>query len=315
MLHTILVPLDGSPVAEQGLAPACRLARETGATLSLVRGVFYFAVDSKNREADRVAAREAKGYLGTMRDTLARDGFAVRTEVVPCDAVGAILFAADMQEVDLISICTHGRGGLSHALVGSVAEAVLQQADTPILITRALAEPAQQATAPYGTILVPLDGTPFAEAALAYLARERIGDDAELILLPVVAPVVPPYVPGLMGDAAVEIYNGADRETQQRLVGAEAYLQATGTALRRTGPWRTRAMLGVAGPAILAAATSESADLIVLVTHGRHGLDRILYGSVARELLHHAEVPMLILPGEGTHATASGEHRAVGSTA
>lgn len=315
MLHTILVPLDGSPVAEQGLPPACRLAKETGATLLLVRGVFYFAVDSKNREADRAAAREAGGYLGTVRAGLARDGFAVRTEVVPCDAVGAILFAADMQEVDLISICTHGRGGLSHALVGSVAEAVLRQADTPILITRAMEEPARQAAVPYRRILVPLDGTPFAEGALAYLARERIGDDAELILLQAVAPVVPPYVPGLMGDGAAELYNGADRETQQRLAGAEAYLHVTGTALRRAGPWRTRAMLGVAGPAILAAATSESADLIVLATHGRHGLDRILYGSVAHELLRHAEVPVLILPAEGTHDTASGGRGAVGHTA
>ncbi|HEU5398076.1 MAG TPA: universal stress protein [Gammaproteobacteria bacterium] len=296
MLRTILVPLDGSAVAEQGLWSACRLAKETGATLSLVRGVPYFVLERKDHAADRAAVREAREYLRTVQDNLTRDGFAVRMEVVPGDPVGAILFAADMQEVDLISICTHGRSGLSHALVGSVAEAVLRRSDTPILITRAMAEPARQPIVPCRAILVPLDGTPPAEAALAYLARERIGDQAELILLRAVAPVMPPYVPGLMGDAAAEFYNEANRETQQRLLGAEAYLKATGVALQRTGTWSARPTLGAAASEILAAAKPEVVDLIVLVTHGRHGLERLIYGSVARELLHHAEVPVLILP-------------------
>src|ERR1035437_1760357 len=181
MLRTILVPLDGSPVAEQGLKSACRLAKETGATLSLVRSVLYFTLEPKSQKADRVAVREAREYLRSMQDNLEREGFAARTEVVPGDPVGAILFAADMQEADLISICTHGISGLRHALVGSVAEAVLRRADAPILMTRAMEEPAQQAAEPYRRILVPLDGTPFAEAALSYLTRERIGDQGELI--------------------------------------------------------------------------------------------------------------------------------------
>jgi hypothetical protein len=59
MLRTILVRLDGSPMAEQGLTSACRLARETGATPSLVRGVLYFTLDPMDHEADRRAVREA----------------------------------------------------------------------------------------------------------------------------------------------------------------------------------------------------------------------------------------------------------------
>lgn len=315
MLQTVLVPLDGSPLAEQGLTPACRLAKETGATLSLVRGVSYLAVGAKQQEADRVAVREAREYLRTVQGGLTREGFTVRMEVVPCDPVTAILFAADLQEVDLISICTHGRSGLSHALVGSVAEAVLRQSDTPIMMTRATEAPAQQETASYRRILVPLDGTPFAEAALSYLARERIGDEAELILLQVVAPVTPPYAPGLVGDAAVRFYNEVDRETQQHLKEAEAYLHAKGTASHRKGAWRTRAMLGSAGPEILAAARADNVDLIVLVSHGRHGLERLVYGSVARELLHHLEVPVLILPSEEARVTSPEVHSVGGQLA
>src|SRR5947209_3880513 len=137
MQHTMLVPLDGSRVAEQGLTSACRLAKETGATLSLVRGISFLGLEPKNREADRIALREASTYLHSVQDSLTRDGFAVRTEVLPCDPVTAILFASDMQEVDLISICTHGTSGLRHALVGSVAEAVLRRSHVPILLTRA----------------------------------------------------------------------------------------------------------------------------------------------------------------------------------
>ncbi len=309
MLQTILVPLDGSPVAEQGLTSACRLAKETGATLSLVRGVFYVAVEPKNQEANRVAVREARQYLDRMRDTLTRDGFTVHTEVLPCDPVDAILFAADMQEVDLISICTHGSSGLSHALLGSVAEAVLRRSDTPILRTRARDEPAEQGMAPYRRILVPLNGTVFAEAALAYLAQTRIADAADLLLLRAVEPVMPAYSPGLIGKAAVQFYSEADKETQRRLLDADEYLHAAGAALHGKAAWCARVTLGRAGPVILAAARSDNVDLIVLVTHGRHGLERLIHGSVARELLHHAETPVLLLHSAEVHASVPDEHR------
>jgi nucleotide-binding universal stress UspA family protein len=310
MIHNILVPLDGSPVAEQGLTSACRLAKETGATLSLVRGVPYFILDPKDREADRAAVREARAYLGTMQDNLVREGFTVHAEVVPGDPVTAILFAADMHEVDLISICTHGLSGLRHALVGSVAEAVMRRSTTPILMTRAVEEPKSPATAPYQVILVALDGTPFSEAALAYLAHEHIGDHAEMFLLQVVAPVVPAYVPGLMGDGAAQLYIDADNETRQRLVSADAYVQAQGVAARGEGAWRSRATIGSAGEEILAAAKSEHADMIVMVTHGRHGFERLLYGSVASELLHHTDVPVLILRAEQAHPAVAGKQSA-----
>jgi nucleotide-binding universal stress UspA family protein len=310
MVHTILVPLDGSPVAEQGLTSACRLARETGATLLLVRGVLYFTLDPKDREADRRAVREARTYLRMMQDKLEQEGFTVRTEVVPGDPITAILFAADLQAVDLISICTHGTSGLRHVLVGSVAEAVLRRSDWPILITRALEDPAMQPIAPYRCILVPLDGTQFAEAALSYLEREHIGAHADVILLRAVAPTIPTYVPGLMGDGAAQLYVDADSETQRRRLNAEAYLHAMGTATQREGNWHMQVALGAAGPEILAAAKSEHADMIVLATHGRHGLERILFGSVASELLHHAEVPVLILPAEHAPAAAPADRPA-----
>jgi nucleotide-binding universal stress UspA family protein len=313
MLHTILVPLDGSPVAEQGLTSACRLAHQTGATLSLVRGVPYFSAEPKDHEASRIAVKNADEYLRAVQRDLTHQGFVVRIGVVPCDAMSAILFAAETQDADLISICTHGASGLRHALLGSVAEAVLRRTETPILMTRAGQQPAAQATLPYRRILVPLDGTQFAETALSYVIREDIGQKAELLLLQVVAPVIPTYVPMLIGDGAAQLYEEADRETQQHRLRADDYLQTTGTTYLKERVWRTCVTLGQAADEILAVVKSENVDLVVLVTHGRHGLDRLIFGSVAGALLHHTEVPLLILPRGETPAAAPVEQRAVQS--
>ena len=304
MIKTILVPLDGSEVAEQGLAAACRIARETGATLLLVRSVLYIAAEGAAREEECRELREARAYLGMVARDLERQGLVVATEVLPVEPVRAILFAAAAHDADLISICTHGRSGLQHALLGSVAEAVLRQSIRPILLTRAGAHVGPQATAPYGRILVPLDGTPFAETALSYLRVQEIGRAASLLLLRVVSSPSQPFMPDVTGYATQGAFEAAEHETQDRRLEGEGYLQALGDTRLTDGTWHPRVVVGDAGEAILDAAGREGVDLIALATHGRHGWDRLLHGSVTRQLLHRATVPMLILPGAADPAGA-----------
>jgi nucleotide-binding universal stress UspA family protein len=297
MIKTILVPLDGSSLAEQGLAAACRIARETGATLLLVRAVFYFAMEEESRGEETRDLREAREYLDRVQQALAQQGFAVITQIYPVDPLRAILFAAEVHDVDLISICTQGRSGLRQALLGSVAQAVLHRSAKPVLLTRAAAHHTQEGGAPFGSILAALDGTTFAESTLAYLRREGIGRGAKLLLLRAVAPVPAPFMPSTMGDSVMEGLDQAERETEKRRLEGEAYLQAIGLALPAGCTWRSRVMIGDPGEVILRAAESEGSELIVIATHGRHGWDRLLHGSVARHLLHHADVPLLILHG------------------
>jgi len=278
--------------------------------LSLVRGVPYSTVEPKDHEAASIAVRTAIDYLHALQSGLTRQGFVVRTEVVPCNAVSAILFAAETQNVDLISICTHGASGLRHALLGSVAEAVLRRTETPILLTRAGQQSSLQATMPYRKILVPLDGTQFAEAALSYVLREHIGEKSELILMQAVAPTIPTYVPTLLGDGAAELYEQADRQTQQNRRRADEYLQAMGTANLKERIWHTSVALGHASEEILAVIKSEHVDLVVLVTHGRHGLDRLIFGNVAKDLMHRTEAPLLLLSGAATQVAVAVEQSA-----
>ena len=301
MIRTILVPLDGSAVAEQGLVAACRIARETGAALLLMRSVVYFAMEEATREEERRDLRKARGYLDRVKQGLDRQGFAVATEVLPVEPVRAILFAAEAHAVDLISICTHGRSGIRDALLGSVAEAVLGRSAAPILLTRASVHAAPPTVVPYGRILVPLDGTAFAETALTYLRDQGIGRAASLLLLRVVPTESEsftyaslPFMYGVPGAFAL-----AGRQAQAHQLEGEAYLRALGAARLADGTWHPRVLIGEAGEAILDVAGHERAELIVLATHGRHGWDRLLHGSVTRHLLHRSTTPMLILRGVG----------------
>ena len=311
MIKTILVPLDGSEVAEQGLAAACRIAIEAGATLHLVRALPYSALEEGVRLQEVHDLHEARAYLDRVKRDLERQGMTVTNEVLPCEPVRAILFAAEAHDADLISLATHGRSGIQHALLGSVAEAVLRQSTTPVLLIRASAHAAPQAADPYRRILVPLDGTAFAETALSYLQAQAIGRAASLLLLQAILPASQPFMPDVTGYAVPRAFELAERETHDRRVEGETYLEALGTDHLAAGTWHARAVIGDAAEAILDEAGRGGTDLIALATHGRHGWDRLLHGSVTRHLLHRTPVPMLILPGAAAPAWAGVHAEAV----
>jgi len=294
VIKTILVPLDGSDVAEQGLVAACRIATEVGATLHLVRALPYSALEEDVRFQEIQELRQARAYLARIQRDLQQQGVVSIAEILPCDPVRAILFATEAHDVDLICISTHGRSGIQHTLLGSVAEAVLRQSTTPILLTRAAAHAAPPMAGPYGRILVPLDGTAFAETTLSYLRDQGVGRAASLLLLRATPTPSQPFMPDVTGYAVPQL---AQRETRERRLEGAAYLQALGAARLADANWHTRAVIGDAAEAILDQAEREGTDLIALATHGRHGWDRLLHGSVTRTLLHRTTVPLLILRG------------------
>ena len=303
MIKTVLVPLDGSQFAEQGLLAACRMARETGATLVLVRAVQFYGDTNENEAMELEVVREAQQYLHALKQRLESDGFTVRTEVLPALAARAILFAAEAQHADVISMSTHGRSGLRYALLGSVAEVVVRRSRRPILLVRAPDGPEQPApaTTPFRNILVPLDGTRLGEAALSYLATEQLGHAAEdVILLRSVMPTMVAPMPLMSGEGAAELFRAAEAETERHRVEAEEYLATSGKSYLQATEWRTRVTIGDPVQEILGVASVEQADLIVMATHGRRGLDRLVHGSVARSVLHRTKVPLLLLHGADT---------------
>lgn len=137
-LDKILVPLDGSALAETALRKAVELARGE-ATLVLLRAAEAHTLPGADPiDAQVITVREAEEYLAAVRARVAEAGVGkVETHVWYGPPASAIVEAARVQKVDLIVMSTHGRSGLGRLILGSVAESVLRGTTTPILVLRA----------------------------------------------------------------------------------------------------------------------------------------------------------------------------------
>ena len=138
----ILVPLDGSPLAEQALHHAAELARRLDAEILLVWALSP-VLHARYRNdkvilscADFVEVEDAWRYLANVADGLRSNGRRVSIRVLVGSPSVAIADAARTEGIDLIVMTTHGRGGLSRFLLGSVADGVLQQTSVPVLLIR-----------------------------------------------------------------------------------------------------------------------------------------------------------------------------------
>jgi nucleotide-binding universal stress UspA family protein len=147
----------------------------------------------------------------------------------------------------------------------------------------------------YKRVLVPLDGSPVAEAIVPFILDIAGPLDMEVILLRVVEPIPPP---------AMEAY--VDAETVGlRTADAEEYLAAIAAELRNKAVRVERRLRwGHVADQIAATARDEEADLIAMSTHGRSGLGRLVFGSVAQAVLRQAEVPVFVMRATETQVAA-----------
>jgi nucleotide-binding universal stress UspA family protein len=145
MYRHILVPLDGSPLAEQVLSHVRRLASpESGARITLLRAIpitYPATMDYDGMLPPLVDSlphleAEARSYLEGIATSLQTEGLDVRVEISMMSAAEAILDFAESQNVDLIAIATHGRSGISRWVFGSVTQKVLQATTVPVLVIR-----------------------------------------------------------------------------------------------------------------------------------------------------------------------------------
>lgn len=144
-LDKILVPLDGSALAETALPRAVELAGASGAQLLLLRAAqAHILPGADPTEAQVRVVREAEEYLGSVKDRIEKTG-ATRAEasVWYGPAAFAIVEATRLHKVDLVVMSTHGRSGLGRLILGSVAESVLRGTTTPILLLRAAEAPVE----------------------------------------------------------------------------------------------------------------------------------------------------------------------------
>ncbi|MBF6612462.1 MAG: universal stress protein, partial [Chloroflexi bacterium] len=218
--NRLLVPLDGSGLAEMALPHAIRLAQATSSELTLLQVVPSFVLydpmgvgvvpSPATWDAWEEEPARAREYLRGLADAVSRQGVSADTIVLEGDPAGNIVeYTKQHPEVHMIAMVTHGRTGIRRWIMGSVAERVLHSSPVPLLLVRAFEKDISVAEGPvstaasagpqarvasvrekqwYKSIMVPLDGSRFAEQALegAQVLAARFG--ATLLLVSVVPP-------------------------------------------------------------------------------------------------------------------------------
>lgn len=292
MLKTILVPLDGSPLAERALPIAQRLAADRNSRVLLMRAALAHAfpgTDPAERQAHVID--EAEDYLEVVAARLSAAGLTVATAVPYGPAADAILDEVRINKPDLIVMATHGRSGLGRWLYGSVTEAVLARSPVPVLTVRAwqdqppISQPFQARR-----LVVPLDGSPFAEAALPVARDLAAALGAELLLLQAVMVPVDLGEPGYGRSVAA-----LEHDLGDRAAAAREYLATVRARLAAEQP---SCQVGIEvryGAPVEAIASAAGAGLVVMATHGRTGLARMFLGSVAAAVLREGVTPLLLV--------------------
>jgi nucleotide-binding universal stress UspA family protein len=291
MFGRILLPLDGSRRSERALPYAAGLAKVFGSELALLHDETIGL-----RGDDVPASADALGRITDLVHALQNMGLLVWSGVVHGPAAEAILRAADDAQADLIVMSTHGRSGLGRWLYGSVADEVFRRTTLPIVLISAACERRWKIEGPF-RLLVPLDGSPFAEAALGLAGEVADVLGAELVLLRVVEPAD--------GFAALETSH-LPAHSQRELDEAQAYLESAASSPGMAGRTITRHIVaGDPAAKIAAVARGEDVDLIVMATHGSGGLTRLTMGSVATSVLHRAATPMLLVRSVAAHPSST----------
>lgn len=302
MFKRILVPLDGSELAESVIPYVEELAKVLGSEVMLIM-VFARGDGLSLRMQETYLEQMAQRIRGQLAEAQGKGGGEVSWRVLKGDPAEEILHRAQEAEVSIIALATHGRSGVSRWLLGSVADKVLRGADVPVLLVRAQVAPEViRERWMEKSILVPLDGSELGEAALPLVEELARGMNAQVILFQALEPrqVV------TWGETQLVYSDTQRREVEER---ALHYLHGVQLRLRERGVV-SRAEVGWGLPAeeILDRAEGEDVDLIAMSTHGRSGVGRWVYGSVAERVLRGAQVPVLLaratvkLPAEAQKA-------------
>lgn len=308
MFRTLVVPLDGSELAERALPYAVRLADAGNGELVLVRVALApppARLDGVDWEDDQLdAVKDAEAYLATVAKKVSKTSrVPVKTGAPYGRAAEQIVETIEGLGADGIVMATHGRTGLAHLLYGSVAEAVLAGSRVPVFLVHA--RPGEAPAPPFNPstarAVVPLDGSAFAEAAL-YIAADLVGTAGELVLVCVVEP---PHQVERDENGRVIAY--LDQQEEARTRAARDYLSRFVGQLGSDYPGlrvTVDVKIGEAATGIVFAAVDRDADVVVMATHGRTGVRRAVMGSVAGAVLRTGSTPVVLVGPHESHRAA-----------
>jgi nucleotide-binding universal stress UspA family protein len=304
MYNRIEVPLDGSSLAEKALPCAIGLARQLQAQLLLVGvcdpplGEIYLP------EQESKLLHRIETYLADLKKAITSPAYSARLQeeqvkvlAVAGKAAKEIVKIGQLEKVELVVMSTHGASALARLLMGSVAFEVLRHSCTPVILLRpveldeemltltTLSETGPTITTKQaGPVVVTLDGSARAEAALEPAVNMARQLDTELFLLRVMMPRVP-FVP-------------YDREKEYEKLTEEAYRYLDGlesSLLSRNVRCSKVVRVGDPVAEILDYIRKSKPVLLVMATHAGSSLREVVLGSVASEVMRQSHYPIMLV--------------------
>jgi nucleotide-binding universal stress UspA family protein len=295
MIKHLLVPLDGSPMAEVALPVASFLASCLGASITLVHVIEAGAPATVHGQRHLQAQAEAQLYLDEVAKRLAGGiNVDVHVHIGSRTSISRSIVAHEGElEPDLIVMAAHGSGGVRDLLMGSIAQQVVAEGKVPVLVIR----PGEVQAEPYQLqqILAPVDGHSEHEAGLtlaAELARVIPASLSLLLVLPNsdtlsarqrvatrLLPAATERILELLNEQAEEYINSKVAELNSQNIQAFA-----------------RFAQGDPAENILRVAETTRPDLLVMGTHGKKGLTAYGESSVVNQVFTRLKVPLLLVP-------------------
>lgn len=295
MLDHILVPLDGSPLAECVLPHAIAIAKAFNAQLFLVHVLEQPSASLQLPKADPLdwylKKSAASLYLDTVQARLQEEHLSVQTMLVEGGAAEKIVELARSTQADLLILSGYGETGINAGGLSSLAQHILQRVRISTLIIRT----SQSAVAHtddvhYQRLLVPVDGSQRAGSALTMAAALAEAYQAELLLVHVVSkPEMARHMPLSQEDA--ELVNRFIERNQEE---GGKYLEQTQAHLPANTQTRLLVSDNVAAT-LQTVSEQEQIDLLVLSAHGYSGEARWPYGSITNRFINNGTTPLLIV--------------------
>jgi nucleotide-binding universal stress UspA family protein len=293
MFEQIIVPLDGSNVAEITLPYVTEIASRFGSRITLMR------------VSDPITENEAHTYIREvasrmrlqLKDWQARDEAEVSSELRTGNPALQIINYANEIACNLIAIASRGASGEGPWSLGNVAGKVLRSSNIPVLLVRKAADvEAVSQKRLIKKILVPLDGSRLGETAIPLIVSLARMLEAEIVLFQVIEPSR--YLLASHDFSGLSMLTLDEYEKSVR-ASALRYLNTTKELVQKTVPDVSVVTVeGMVADGIIDYARANSADLIAMATHGRSGIGRWVFGSVTDKVLHAGDTPVLVVrPG------------------
>ena len=298
MYEKILVPLDGSELAEIALPYAEELAsrlKTEAALLQVVPRAYHVysaygavaQVPYTDEEMEPLKA-SAEDYLKGVADGLKNKGITTRTEVRVGAAADEIIKLADETNTGVVTMSTHGRTGISRWALGSVADKVARGTKQPVALIRAKgAHPDVREKDILDKAVVPLDGSKESEAVIPYIEELASKLEIEVTLFHMLAP-------------NYYIYSETQlKQIESLRASAKDYIERVAAQLKQKGIVAmakfSEVTPGAEAKEIIKLADETQADVVAMSTHGRSGIGRWAFGSVADRVLHEGNTPLLLV--------------------